>query len=117
MRLENDRAYGFPPILRSHARRSYFIWSEELACIDTWSMSIALYTLVNAFTSTCIFSLPRGLLVVITMTPLAERAPQMEAAAASFNTVIDSTSLGLMLEKSLPIMGKPSTTTNGCCAA
>ncbi len=39
-------------------------------------------------------------LVVITITPLPARAPQIEEAAASFNTVILSMSFGLILDTS-----------------
>ncbi|MNX68639.1 hypothetical protein D3C86_998310 [compost metagenome] len=69
--------------------------------------------LVNAFTSTFNLLFPFNFLVVTTITPFAERAPQIDAAAASFNTVTDSTSFGLISEKSLLEIGKPSTTIKG----
>ncbi|MNV15352.1 hypothetical protein D3C71_1060740 [compost metagenome] len=56
-------------------------------------------------------------LVTITITPLAARAPQMDAAAASLSTVTDSTSLGLISEKLLLDIGKPSTTISGLLSA
>ena len=48
----------------------------------------------------------------MTITPLEARAPQMEAAAASFKIEIVSTSFGLIEENPVEI-GKPSTTING----
>ena len=48
----------------------------------------------------------------MTITPLEARAPQMDAAAASLNIDMLSTSLGL-IELNLPSIGKPSTTNNG----
>ena len=51
-------------------------------------------------------------LVSITITPLAARAPQIEAAAASFKKVIDSTSFGFKFFISKSV-GNPSTTNNG----
>ena len=50
--------------------------------------------------------------VSITITPLAARTPQIEAAAASFKKVIDSTSLGFIFFISISV-GKPSTTSKG----
>src|SRR5690554_1245907 len=67
---------------------------------------------------TLLFTLTVGLrdaaplLVVMTITPLPARAPHIEAAAASFSTVMLSTSLGLMLLIS-PSYGKLSTTISG----
>ena len=54
--------------------------------------------------------------VVTTITPLAARAPQIEAAAASFKIVTLATSFGLILLKP-PSTGNPSTTSKGCALA
>ena len=51
-------------------------------------------------------------LVVIKTTPFAPRAPYNALAAASFNTVIDSTSCWLIILRS-PSKGTPSTTIKG----
>jgi len=50
--------------------------------------------------------------VVITITPLPEKAPQIDAAAASRRMSMLSTSFGLMFDKS-PSYGKLSTTISG----
>ena len=50
--------------------------------------------------------------VVITITPFPEKAPQIDAAAASFRTVTLSISSGLIL-LIFPLYGKLSTTING----
>src|SRR5690606_12853944 len=57
-------------------------------------------------------SLSLGFLVVMTMTPLPERTPQIDAAVASFSTVTICMSLGLILSRS-PSYGKLSTTMSG----
>ena len=60
---------------------------------------------------------PLPFFVVITITPFAACAPQIDAAAASFNTVTLSTSSGLMVAHgstpSVAITGNPSTTIKG----
>ena len=52
-------------------------------------------------------------LVVITITPLAARAPYIEVDDASFSTDTDSISDGLIALKSLPEIGIPSIINNG----
>ena len=54
--------------------------------------------------------------MVITITPLAALAPQIEAAAASCKMFIVSISVGL-ISSSLPDIGNPSTTSKGLLPA
>ena len=63
-------------------------------------------------------------LVVMSMTPLEARDPYMAVEAASFNTVIDSMSCGLIILRKLSApeippssKGTPSTTINGSLEA
>ena len=51
---------------------------------------------------------PRALLVVMSTTPFAPRAPYIALAAASLSTDMDSTSFGLISEMD-PSYGIPST--------
>ena len=68
-------------------------------------------TCVRNTTFALSMAVPR--LVVITTTPLAARAPYMEVDDASFNTEMDSISLGLMVLKSELVMGTPSRINKG----